>query len=238
MTGARAETDWPTGRPKRTAHPLAAPPRKVGALLFHNSAGNHFCTASVVDSPHHDLIVTAAHCVYTRAGHYQQDIVFAPGYHQGQAPYGIWRPTAIILDQRWISSFDPDVDVAFLVLGPEDGKEIGDVLTGNHLAVGQPDPVRVRVTGYPNTANSPITCTARAVSHSPTQQRFACGGYATGTSGSPWVTDYDAQTHVGELVGVIGGYQQGGDTPDVSYSPRFGAAIASLYAQAVAAGAA
>ena len=40
----------------------------------------------------------------------------------------------------------------------------------------------------------------------------------------------------GSVVGVIGGYEQGGDTPDVSYAAYFGPAVAALYQQAEAAG--
>ena len=35
---------------------------------------------------------------------------------------------------------------------------------------------------------------------------------------------------------MIGGYQEGGDTPSLSYSVRFGPAILALYRQAVTAG--
>jgi len=35
---------------------------------------------------------------------------------------------------------------------------------------------------------------------------------------------------------VIGGYEEGGDIASVSYSPRFGSAVQSLYQAAVAAG--
>jgi hypothetical protein len=35
------------------------------------------------------------------------------------------------------------------------------------------------------------------------------------------------------VVGVIGGYQQGGDSDDVSYSPYFGPDVQQLYQQAV-----
>ena len=38
------------------------------------------------------------------------------------------------------------------------------------------------------------------------------------------------------MIGVIGGYQQGGDTPQVSYSSVLGASAAALYKQAVADG--
>jgi hypothetical protein len=32
------------------------------------------------------------------------------------------------------------------------------------------------------------------------------------------------------VIGVIGGYRQGGDTPQVSYAAVFGSAVAQLYA--------
>ena len=38
------------------------------------------------------------------------------------------------------------------------------------------------------------------------------------------------------MIGVIGGYEQGGATPQVSYSAVLGANAAALYQQAVAGG--
>jgi hypothetical protein len=35
------------------------------------------------------------------------------------------------------------------------------------------------------------------------------------------------------VIGVIGGYEQGGNTPSVSYSARFGQAVRNLYNTAV-----
>jgi hypothetical protein len=37
-------------------------------------------------------------------------------------------------------------------------------------------------------------------------------------------------------MGVIGGYEQGGDTDDVSYSVAFGQNVANLYRQATSSG--
>ena len=63
-----------------------------------------------------------------------------------------------------------------------------------------------------------VTCVNPTSRQSATQLRFDCGGYTGGTSGSPWVTSFNARTGTGTIVGVIGGYQQGGDTPAVFYS--------------------
>ncbi len=38
------------------------------------------------------------------------------------------------------------------------------------------------------------------------------------------------------MIGVIGGYEQGGLTPQISYSSWFGANVAALYRRAVAGG--
>ena len=66
------------------------------------------------------------------------------------------------------------------------------------------------------------------------QLEFDCGAYTDGTSGGPFLADVDPATGQGAVIGVIGGYEQGGDTPEVSYSSVFGANVAALYADAVA----
>jgi hypothetical protein len=68
------------------------------------------------------------------------------------------------------------------------------------------------------------------------QLEFDCGGYTNGTSGGPFLSEVDPVTGQGLVIGVIGGYQQGGDTPQVSYSAVLGANAAVLYQQAVAGG--
>ena len=90
------------------------------------------------------------------------------------------------------------------------------------------------MTGYPESASSPITCRNRTTRQSATQLKFSCAGFTGGTSGSPWVTDFNPVTRTGHIVGVLGGYEQGGSTASVSYSPYLGAAIKHLYAEAIA----
>ena len=56
-----------------------------------------------------------------------------------------------------------------------------------------------------------------------------------GTSGSPWVTSFSQHSRTGMIVGVIGGYHEGGGTPSVSYSVRVSADIQQAYWKAKAA---
>jgi V8-like Glu-specific endopeptidase len=201
----------------------------VGALFTVTSGGGlggHFCSASVVDSPARDLVITAAHCV---GGGGSSQIAFVPAYDNGRMPYGIWRVTRVIVDQSWISSANPNADVAFLTVSAPDGARIQDITGGERLGIGQAAGQYVRVIGYPQATNVPIRCGNLARRFSPTQLVFDCGGYTDGTSGGPLLDNVNPTTGLGTVIGVIGGYQQGGDTPSVSYAARFGALVADLY---------
>jgi V8-like Glu-specific endopeptidase len=223
---AQAAAASPTGR-------LFDGVAAVGALFNETNGklGSHFCTASVVHSAAGDLALTAAHCVYGRTG----AMAFVPGYTQGQTPYGVWQVTRVYTDSAWDSAQDPDHDVAFLKLADaSDGVPIENVTGAETLGMGSPAGELVQVIGYPDDADQPVWCAGTAKGFSATQLEFDCGGYPVGTSGGPFLADVDESTGQGTVIGVIGGYQQGGDTSAVSYAASFGTAVAMLYAQAQA----
>jgi V8-like Glu-specific endopeptidase len=186
-----------------------------------------------VHSPHGDLAVTAAHCLSGTAG----PIAFVPGYANGEQPFGIWQVTRVYTDDAWQSAQDPDHDVAFLrVSRASDGTRIEDVTGAEQLGTGWAAPALVNVIGYPDSADQPVLCANWTKSFSPTQLEFDCGGYTNGTSGGPFLAGLSGASGQGTVIGVIGGYQQGGDTPEVSYSVAFGAAVAVLFETAEADG--
>jgi hypothetical protein len=196
----------------------------VGALFTMNGGApaSHFCSASVVDSPARDLLVTAAHCV---TGPGSGSIAFIPAYDDGRSPYGVWRISRVIVGQGWTSHADPDEDVAFLITsGP-----VQDRTGGERLGIGMPAGQLVSVIGYPQDENSPIRCDNLALEFSPADLEFDCGGYTDGTSGGPLLEDVSPSTGLGTVIGVIGGYEQGGYTPSVSYADHFGAIVEDLY---------
>jgi V8-like Glu-specific endopeptidase len=215
----------------------------VGALFSTSASGqllNHFCTASVVDSPAGNLIVTAAHCMQ---GQKLEQVVFVPDYSAGQAPYGMWNVTRVVEDQPWLASGDPDDDFAFLVVAQPGSNVPVETLTGGEVVgFGQPIDRDVVVAGYPDLTDTPLTCRNTLIQYSPTQYQFDCDGFTDGTSGSPLLangavarTGAKAATDGTDMViGVIGGYEQGGYTPSVSYAARFNGELAQLYQTAVA----
>ena len=216
----------------------------TGALftVSNGTLGYHFCTASVVHSPRGNLLITAAHCVTGRSG----PIAFGPGYHDGKTPYGIWYVSRVLVDQAWSASGSIADDVAFLqVKADTAGTEIEDVTGANQLGLSEPAGQLTQVIGYPDGSSEPVVCenqtkafgagSTGAGSTGATQLEFDCGGYPDGTSGSPFLVQINQATGEGTVAGVIGGYQQGGDSPSVSYSIAFGSNVGTLYQSAAAA---
>ncbi|WP_328646263.1 serine protease [Amycolatopsis sp. NBC_00348] len=203
----------PMSIPEAAAPATTSP---VGALFAN---GSHFCSASVVHSGAGDLVLTAAHCV-------KDGMAFAPGYHDGVAPLGMWTVTDVAVAAGWTSAADPDLDFAFLTVHQAGNTASLESLTGaNTLGIDQGFDHEITLTGYPDTTDSPVVCSGETTRSDTYQQRIACPGFPDGTSGGPWVTN-------GVVVGVIGGYQLGGDTPDVSYSAYFDDDIQQLYTSA------
>ncbi|WP_326836615.1 trypsin-like serine protease [Amycolatopsis rhabdoformis] len=216
-SGAAAGAGPASGAAASTASPA------IGALF---SGGHHFCSASVVHSPAGDLVLTAAHCL----GGGTSGLTFEPGYHDGIAPFGSWTVTSAAVPPGWTADADQDLDFAFLtVTRPGTAASLESLTGANQLGLDRGFTNVVTMTGYPDTTDAPVVCTGTTTRSDTYQQRLACPGFPDGTSGGPWLTTPDPTTGLGTVVGVIGGYEQGGDTPDVSYSAYFDDDIRQLY---------
>jgi V8-like Glu-specific endopeptidase len=197
----------------------------------------HYCTASVVHSPNRDLILTAAHC--SPGG----NTAFVPQYASGakSQPYGTWAVSKVYTDSRWTySGSGSDYDFAFARVQPDaNGERVEDLTGANRLTPTPSYRNKVTVVGYADEdtdadpsglAIACTTTTSRLAGHN--QLLMECGGFYGGTSGSPWLLDYNALTHTGKVIGLIGGLNGGGPDDRTSYSPRFGTAVQELYARA------
>lgn len=256
---AAAPADPGRGTADRAAHARSAPATKaapaaksaatarhfdgvpsVGVLFsVDGDARAHHCTASVVHSPHRNLILTAGHCnPGTRAA-------FVPQYRSGEdkQPYGVWAiEDTFAYPGRGTTGAGADLDFAFATVAPgEDGRPVEEATGGNTLSPTPGYANDVTVVGYPNVRNDPqdkaVRCAARTSRLSGTHElRMDCGGFYGGTSGSPWLADFDEESGTGRVIGLIGGLNGGGPTgPDsdrISYSPYFGEKVLSLYARA------
>jgi Trypsin-like peptidase domain len=205
------------------ARPVDPDPR-VGAVFL--GGGDHVCTGSVVHSTSGDLVLTAAHCLPggTRA-------TFVPGF-TGDAPtQAPWTVDAIYLDTRWISGKDPRADYAIARVSRSGGGSV-EAQAGSALLLGTaPVPgSRVTVTGYPaGVGGRPVRCQGSTGVTESGFPSLPCEGLVDGTSGAPWISG-------SAVTGVIGGFEAGGCTPDVSYSAPFDERTAQLLARAEARG--
>lgn len=219
--------------PSSTPAPAYPPQFRVGAVFSLTGRPRHFCTGSVVDSPYRDLVITAAHCVHNDGDTgYRTGLAFAPGLRQDGTPAGLWHVAEALAAPEWMLDSDPGADVAFLVLAPLAGREIEDVVGGNPIAFDRPPGGPVQLIGYPRDDDDPVLCDGTAEGEGADQLRVGCPGFSGGTSGGPWLSDPEGPAGSGAVTGVIGGYQHGGDTPDVSYSSYFGPRVRALYEQA------
>ncbi|WP_333767687.1 trypsin-like serine peptidase [Streptomyces sp. IBSBF 2435] len=220
-----------SGPPGSAVHFAGVP--TVGVLFsIGDDLAAHYCTASVVHSPGRDLILTAAHC---EPG---ADIGFVPQYRAGadRQPHGIWAVDKVFTDPRWApdDAAASDFDVAFARVRPDGhGRRVEDVTGANRLARTPGYHNRVTVIGYPQLSSDPddraITCTTTTERLDERHQlRLACDGFFDGTSGSPWLLDYDVRTGTGTVIGLIGGLGGGGPTDRISYSPVFADPVLAL----------
>jgi hypothetical protein len=199
----------------------------VGALFVHalgTTVTAPFCTASIVPSPQGNLLITSAHCLGRVPA---ADIVFAPSYHNGISPFGNWRVTGQVFAPGWFPGDNPNADFAFLTVHGNVQARAGT----ERLGRSSPVPASVTLEGY-SLAGGLTVCTRTPttieVRHQQ-QLKFSCDGFLNGASGGPFLTDISKQSGMGVIVGVVGGYQQGGDSADISYSSPFNGALMSLY---------
>jgi hypothetical protein len=183
----------------------------------------------VIRSAHRDIIMTAAHCMQGGGAGYK----FAPGYHDGKTPYGVWKVIAAYGDPGWIGAHNTQRDWAFLVVAnkTKHGKvvHLQDVVGGNQLGTVAKSKEAIRVPAYPaGGAINPITCLTHVYHHG-RFPAFNCKGYVGGTSGAPWLVGHGRTRTV---VGVIGGLHQGGCFPATSYSARLGSRALSAFIHA------
>ena len=212
---------------------------QFGAIVWQNpdgTPGAKLCSAVAVDSAGGDLIVTAAHClggVTSRIGA-PMTVAYVPGADAGTRPYGVWYPTRIIRAQQWMNGVkNPDFDIAFVTVArPDDPRPLESITGAEHFgAIPAAGTLGVQI-GYPYANPHPVACRTPIRFLSPTQLELDCANFPGGTSGGPVLTGLDPATGIGTLVGVMGGFENGGTSANVTYAAAFTPAIEQLYQQA------
>jgi V8-like Glu-specific endopeptidase len=178
----------------------------------------HVCSATVVNSATHDLLATAAHCVWDTRGDsgLVSWLTFVPGDQRDAevAPYGVWYGAEIYLRKEFENGVIPQekgisgdgwaYDYAFVRLAPNSaGKKIQDVVGAQGIAFGIPAETLV-VIGYPTA--EPFDGYSERYCSSWSWDRYRLGGYqiecnlTPGASGGGWFTRWDPVRGAGYLV--------------------------------------
>ena len=206
-----------------------------------------FCSASVVDSPQGNVVLTAAHCSGGSKG------MFVPRYDgsaNNPTPYGRFAVQQWIRDARWYQAGGhptrdaySDFDYAFARVAANGRGQSVQNAVGAALKLGQVKgqyKQNVTVIGYPgshNPKNRPFICSGVNTRQLPGyhQMRMDCGGFYGGTSGSPWITGLNKTTGSGTVIGNLGGYYGGGlenNSDRISFSTTFDQRALEIYGAA------
>src|SRR5690242_18212888 len=224
------------GDPIRAAAPPGVRWPAFGALFGGppDNLGDHYCSASVIDSPAGTMVLTAAHCVASGDGTpARTGMSFVPGYHDHTEPYGAWTVTAAAVDDTWRDHADPNHDVAFLTVTRNGSPPIEQITGGYHLVVDPGSTTTVDALGYPDTADTPTQRSGTTIRLSATQLQLNAHGLYDGTSGGPWLRHENSDaTADRDVIAVTGGYMQGGVDPDTSYATYLGDDAAALFRRA------
>ncbi|MEV5982164.1 peptidase [Streptomyces sp. NPDC052114] len=180
--------------------------KTVGRLFFVNASGaDTWCTATAVKSANRSTVMTAAHCVRRGSSPYNTNIsmVFVPAYHKGKMPYGAFAVRQAATPRTWETDSTDDMS-ALTVDAGKNGKKLTDVVGGQDIAFNRPVGGTVSSFGYsatrPQLGEELLRCVGKPKKEHGTQA-IPCD-MSGGSSGGPWLADFNATTGKGVLVSV------------------------------------
>ncbi|HEV7628850.1 MAG TPA: peptidase [Streptomyces sp.] len=208
----------------------------TGRVFFSMDGRDASCSGDAVTSDNDSTVITAGHCVKYQ-GKWHTNWVFAPGYHDGETPYGKWTASKTLSTPQWEASEDMNFDVGAAVVNPLDGKKLTDVVGGQGLSFNAAYNTTMYAFGFP--AADPYDGEKLIYCSGTTFQDFlltkdhglSCN-MTGGSSGGPWFTEFDEATGKGLQSSVNSfGYVF---LPDTMFGPYFGEDAKTLYETAQA----
>ncbi|TDC83883.1 hypothetical protein E1193_07325 [Micromonospora sp. KC606] len=205
----------------------------VGKVYFTTPTGGlASCSASTVASGKRRLVVTAGHCVHQgRGGTWYSNWQFVPRYRNGVRPFGTFVAYNLTTRTAWASNsnLDEDMGIAIMNNGGIYGAKVVETVGGNGLRWNYGYNVYVTALGYPSNlggGESQYFCQGNTWHAGGQQIRMYCN-MTYGSSGGPWLQEYNDQTGYGYINSVV----SHGDNPGNGQfdGPYFDNDIKSLY---------
>jgi hypothetical protein len=208
---------------------------------------DYVCSASVIKSPHGDVILTAGHCLLDpeTGGKATAETIFIPGYRNGTAPYGVWHAEFQSLTDSWKKTAKPGSsaneggDVAFVNLARnQEGETVEEAVGSLGIAFDRVCNQTYTQFGYPS--ESPYTGEI-LYSHtagyagpdtnplfSPVPMKIP-SDFTRGASGGPWAIGIGSEQTPTVLSLTAYAYA---NQPGYLYGPYLGEAAKKAYATA------
>jgi len=196
---------------------LKAPvgPPAVGKIYFSFDKLTYMCSGSVVNAANRDTVVTAGHCVYNNTAKvFATNLIFMPHYERNVRPHGTFPARSIVTTKEWMAKVDYTHDVAVVVVDINDeGEHVQDLAGAFGISLNAPETGTTDLFGYPaNSEKGEVmdTCNGQTskpstivsmLSNSFKGMQITCGMNG-GSSGGPWVRNYNSNTGSGLQVAV------------------------------------
>ncbi|MEU6999053.1 hypothetical protein [Nonomuraea sp. NPDC046570] len=211
--------------------------RATGRIFLTMDGVDFVCSASTVKSANKDLVVTAGHCVKDGAGAWADNWTFVPGYRTGgERPYGSYTARRMFVAGPWSRSGDDSFDVGMVALNRSGGRHATDVVGYQNIAFNRSRGGQIYGFGFP--ADAPydgehlVYCAGRLREdpYGQTRDQGVSCDMTAGSSGGPWLTDFDAATGRGTIVSLSSFKYS--DNRNVMYGPYFGDSAKALFTMA------
>ena len=183
------------------------PPRTVNGRLFVRQGGKEgFCSATAINSPSRQLILTAGHCVNSGPeglrgnSSWSRYAQFVPAYTDGVAPFGAFvarRKSVFALDD-WVRFGNPNFDVGAILVSPNaEGVNVADAVGGGAtILLNRTRKQQFQTFGYPGKSRSMQGCESPYVGDDsrtymipgPPTMAIRCH-WAPGASGGGWLVE-------------------------------------------------
>jgi V8-like Glu-specific endopeptidase len=203
----------------------------VGKVYVATPGGLGQCSASALNSGKRRLVITAGHCVHAGAGGgWYWNLIFVPGMRGASEPAGRFAAFSLTTRTAWITGSSPDEDMAIAIMhnGGYSNAKVVDSVGGNGLRWNWGYGVFVTILGYPVVGypgDTQYYCQSSTWwTHG--QELTAWCGMTEGSSGGPWLQDYNGSTGLGYVNSVTS--HRHGDARQM-YGPYFDDDAKSLF---------
>ncbi|RGB24406.1 hypothetical protein C1646_676398 [Rhizophagus diaphanus] len=227
LTNNESENNKPNFRTKRNRLLVKKsdfnPYVPYGKLFFHNTGDgkNYACTASVIRTDNGNIGLTAAHCIYNQNNNWSSNMVFCPGFQNGECPVSIpvKGGTVEVVNNKYY------YDYGMIKFNYDQGKlqdktgcfdwdtNPGDTVN-NITAIGYP--VNGEIENCKKDGNS--LCQWSGSSFRSGSFRYVPINTGSGSSGGPWIRNYNNKTQTGWVIGNTSASSNGSsNSPIYSY---------------------